>query len=325
MTPCNPDRSRGIQAVLIWFVALAFAVTVARAQQPQARLPQPVYRTYQRPPTMRSLARPVTRPLTQPTVARPMPTRPRIYPRSTPARQPTPRAPELFALHPFAPYTSALPALAAPDFRAGFQPRGAWIGARGYFNSFLFGGWPLSAYWNWQASPNEQMLPLGFGMWPACDSASIPGRFWSAGPCFGVEDYQSLATNYQNQQVAEGAPQYYRPSLEFIIQPEEAPSSTTAKPSQPENKPNMVVCLTNGNQTEVSDWWVTNGRFYFIPINGPSNGTVNPSNAKTQTVDLDALDLQKTIEENEKRGRTFILNFTPPDERPTSPPLPSNR
>lgn len=76
----------------------------------------------------------------------------------------------------------------------------------------------------------------------------------------------------------------------------------------------MVIDLTNGKEMEVSDWWVTGGRLYFVPING-----------KTQSVDLDALDLEKTIDANEKRGRTFMLNFTPPDERPKSPTSPSTQ
>lgn len=316
MTARNPDRSRGMRAVWILSAALILLAPVARAQQPAARAPRPIYRTSQQPIA--------ARPLTQPTIARPV--RPTTYPQAMPARRPVLRrlprtseagiyvAPQMLAARPFAPYSFAPPALPASDFSAAtFHPWGAWLGARGYFNSFLFGGWPLNAAY-WQVPPNEQMLPLGFGMWPACDSASIPGRFWTAGPCFGAGDYSSLATNYQNEIQMESAPQYYRPALEFIVQPGAAPPSAKTQPSQPENKPNMVVCLTDGREMEVSDWWVTEGKFYFIPING-----------QTQTVDLNILDLQKTIEENESRGRTFILNFTPPDERPALPALPSNQ
>jgi hypothetical protein len=324
MAETDRNRSHGMQAAWALLAALTFAMPVARAQQSPARPPQPVYRTYQQP-----MARPVTRPPIQPMVARPMPTRPTMmYRQSMPARRPrwqmirplpttsvrTLTAPEPFASRPFAPYGLARPLLPPPNFRAAFRPRSAWIGARGYFNSFLFGGWPLNAYGYWQVPPTEQMLPLGFGMWPACDSANIPGRFWSAGPCFGVGDYQSLQTGNQNESLTPSA-QYYPPALEFIVQPEAAATSSSIKPSQPEKKPNMVVCLTNGNEMEVSDWWVTEGRFYFVPI----------TNGKTQTVDLNTLDLQKTIEENEKRGRTFILNFTPPNERPTSLAPASNR
>lgn len=158
-------------------------------------------------------------------------------------------------------------------------------------------------------------------MWPACDSASIPGSFWTTGPCFGPGDYQSLAPNNQNQSLAASVPAYYLPPLDFIIQPEGSSTSTKAQPAHPAKMPNMVVCLTNGHQTEVSDQWVTHGKFYFIPVKNSANGAPG---GKPQTVDLETLDLQKTIVENEKRGRTFILNFTPPDERPKSP-VPSNQ
>ncbi len=315
MTARNRNGSCETRAAWILVVALILAVPVARAQDPAATR-HPMFRTYQRP----IMPRPVARPM----ISRAMPARPMIYRQAMPARRPILRSPRTSAaptyvepqvLSPrsFAPYGPARAGLPASDFHAGFQARGA-----AYFNSYLFGGWPLNAYGYSQVPPQYQMLPLGFGMWPACDSAAIPGRFWSAGPCFGQGDYPSLTSSYQNQSMAESVPPYYLPPLDFIIQPEAAPTSTKAQPSHPQTKPNMVVWLTNGQETEVSDWWVTQGRFYFVPISGTSAG-------KAQTVDLNTLDLQKTIVENEKRGRTFILNFTPPSERVTVPAPPSNQ
>ncbi|MGA9885667.1 MAG: hypothetical protein WBQ34_18265 [Candidatus Acidiferrales bacterium] len=184
------------------------------------------------------------------------------------------------------------------------------MGPRGYFNSFLFGGDYVNGFGYWEAAANYQTLPLGFGLWPACDSAAIPGRFWTIGPCAGIGDYQAVTPATENEYTAQ---QYFQTPLEIIEEPQPAaPPSTQKPPLAPAQKQNMLVCLTNGLNTEVSDWWVAEGRFYFIPVHG-----------KAESVDLGALDLQKTIEENEKRGRTFILNFTPPSERPVLPMLPS--
>jgi hypothetical protein len=316
MTGRSPIRLCQVRPAWILFVVSILAVPIARAQHHAAAAPRPIYRTYQRP----MMARPVVRPPLRTMMARPMPARPMMYQRAMPARRPVLRslprssavrayvAPRTFARRLFVPYSSARMGLPASDFHAGIRSRGAWIGPLGYFDSFLF-GWPLNAYGYWPSPSNYPMLPLGFGMWPACDSASMPGSFATVGPCFGMGDYQSLEPNYQNQLLAESAPEYYQPPLELFVQPQPTPSSAKAQPTQPQKKPNMVVCLTNGQQTEVSDWWVTRGRFYFIPISGPLSG-------KTQTVDLNTLDLQKTIETDESRGRTFILNFTPPNERP---------
>lgn len=99
---------------------------------------------------------------------------------------------------------------------------------------------------------------------------------------------------------------------EISIAGTQASAPAATKPAPVEKKPNMAVYLTDGRAVPVSDWWVTEGRFYFITLKGA-----------TESVDLSTLALRKTIEENEKQGLTFILNFTPPNERPVLPELPS--
>jgi hypothetical protein len=305
-------------------VLLLLAASPAYAQRP-ATAPRPTFRMYQRPIAPRPMPRPM--------VTRPVPVRPMVYPRMMPVPRPSIRPlprpmpvrayvppqtitpPQTIAPHSFVPYTFVKPSVLNPNIRvSAFQPRSEWLGSRAYFNSFLFGGFLVNDFGYWQPPQNYQMLPLGFGLWPACDSASIPGSFWTAGPCAGIGDYQSLAPAYQNEYLEGTAPSPYSQPFIFL---EEAPGGPSAQqPSAPEKKANMVVCLRDGRQLEVSDWWVTEGRFFFIPISGPSK-------AKAQSVDLNTLDLKKTIDTNEQRGRTFMLNFTPPSERPVLPPWPS--
>lgn len=313
MAGLNPCKSRRTQLTAAFLgAAVLITAPMASAQRPAAR---PVYRSYQRPVISQLPARPA--------VSRPMPVRPMMYaqpmpvPRVPVRSMPRPLPARTYVL-PTAhtPYSFAQPAMPPvnfqPAFQPAFQPKVAWRGAGPgeYFNWFLFGGALVPDYGFWQVPSNYQMLPLGFGLWPACDSAAMPGRFWTIGPCFGAGDYQ-LAPAYENEYATGNmAPEYYQEPLFIVEQPEAPPAAKQS--SAPEVKPNMVICLTDGRQLEVSDWWVTEGRFFFIPVNG-----------KTESVDLDALNLKKTIETDEQRGRTFMLNFTPPDQRPVLPALPS--
>ncbi|GEM_PF-4715004 len=297
---------------------LLLAVSPAAAQR--VGVPRPAFRMYQRPVAPRPMPRPM--------VARPVPVRPMIYPRSMPVPRPSIRPlprpmpvrsyvlPRTIAPYSFVPYTFVQPAVHSPSFRVSAFPRSEWLGSRAYFHSFLFGGFLVNDFGYWQPPQNYQMLPLGFGLWPACDSASIPGSSWTIGPCAGIGDYQPLAPAYQNEYLEGTAPSLFSAPFLFLEQPSTAPSAQA--PSAPEKKANMVVCLRDGRQLEVSDWWVTEGRFFFIPISGPSK-------SKPESVDLNTLDLKKTIDTDEQRGRTFMLNFTPPADRPVLSPLPSNR
>lgn len=311
----NGWRWNGPAAAFLIAAAL-FVAPGSHAQLPVARS---VNRPYQRPVIVPPAARPA--------VPRPMPVRPMVYaqpiavprvappsmPRVVPARRYVVAA--QIPARTYTLYTLAQPAFAPLGFQPRFQPNGAWraIGPRGLFNLFLFGSAYVPDYGYWQIPSNYQMLPLGFGLWPACDSAAIPGRFWTIGPCMGMGDYQSLALAYQNEFAMENAqPPYYQAPVVIFEQPEPS-TSGAAQPNAPAVTANMVICLTDGRQIEVSDWWVTEGRFFFIPVKG-----------KTESVDLDALDLKKTIETDEQRGRTFMLNFTPPDQRPVLPALPAN-
>lgn len=195
-----------------------------------------------------------------------------------------------------------------------FSQRSDWQGAGrfGYFNPYWFGNPYFSNIGYFGQSANYQMLPLGFGLWPACDSSAIPGRFWTIGPCAGLGDYAAITPSSESEYAP--PPYYYQLPQEFIVEQPQAAAPTTKKPSTSEQSAKMVVYLTDGRALAVSDWWVTEGRFYFTTVAG-----------HTETVDLPTLDLRKTIEENEKQGLTFILNFTPPNERPVLPALPSER
>ncbi|MGH9616833.1 MAG: hypothetical protein ACRD28_08840, partial [Acidobacteriaceae bacterium] len=237
-------------AVIALAVAIGSAPKAARAQQAAghpATSTRPIYRTYtQRQPPARpvrpmQLAYPRAMPIRRPVI--------RQFPRPTQAR--TYVAPRTFT-----PRSIVPPKYAQSGFRqAGLrdtpsQPTGKWrgLGPRGYFNSYLFGGSFVSDFGYWVPSANYQMLPLGFGLWPACDSAAIPGRFWTIGPCSGIGAYQWVASPAEN--VYPPQP-YFQTPLEIIEEPQPAaPLSTQKSPAEPAEKPNMIVSLTNGQNAE---------------------------------------------------------------------------
>ncbi|MGH9715920.1 MAG: hypothetical protein ACRD4R_04210 [Candidatus Acidiferrales bacterium] len=325
----SQTRRRGWIEVLVFLASAIALATLApgAAVAQRAAVRRPPAARYVRPRHMMRPMRPI-----RPAVPRSMPIRRTIL-RMPPgpagfryARRMPVQHPAIGRMHSIAPVgartfvaprTFAAPVIARRNFgalrmsRPGFARQ--WIGARGFYvNPTLFGGAYFTGSDTWE-SRNYQMLPLGFGLWPACDSASIPGRFWTIGPCAGIGDYVSVTPSNQSQYMNETAalPYFYEPEI-FLEQPQAA-QRAAKRTSAPQKKANMVVYLTDGRALAVSDWWVTEGRFYFTPLNGAN-----------QSVDLPTLDLQKTIEENEKQGLTFILNFTPPGERPVLPALTSN-
>ncbi len=140
-------------------------------------------------------------------------------------------------------------------------------------------------------------MPLGFGLWPACDSAATPGRFWTVGPCFGLGSYSAELTPMP----AQPAP-YIPPLTLFEGQPSSGPSAAQP-PSAPAPPATMILYLKDGKTIAATDWWVALGRLRYITDSG-----------QTGAVDVMQLDLERTNKENQKRGLDFRLKFTPPSD-----------
>lgn len=136
-------------------------------------------------------------------------------------------------------------------------------------------------------------LPLGFGLWPACDSPSIPGVFWTVGPCFGVGSYPA-------EFASAATPAPYVPPLILFSPP---PSGATAQPQQPSPSPAVTLYMTDGSTVVAQDWWIAQGRLQYITESG-----------QTGAVDVLKLDIDRTIKENQKRGLEFRLKFTAPSD-----------
>jgi len=65
---------------------------------------------------------------------------------------------------------------------------------------------------------------------------------------------------------------------------------------QAEASPLILLFLKEGTVYGVTDYWLEGGRLHYLTSYGGEN-----------TIDVDQLDLQKTVDENFKRGVTFVL------------------
>jgi hypothetical protein len=148
-------------------------------------------------------------------------------------------------------------------------------------------------------------MPLGFGLWPACDSAGTPGVFWTVGPCFGIGDYSAESAAGVASAYSRGAAPLSADLFPLIV-PEQEPSGAAAEntPNATTPAPAMVLYFTNGQSIAATDWWVTLGRLQYVTESGT-----------TSSVDVSQLDIEQTIKKNQTRGLEFHLRFTPPSER----------
>ncbi len=149
-------------------------------------------------------------------------------------------------------------------------------------------------------------LPLGWGLWPACDSSASPGVFWTVGPCFGIGSYSEELAPVVSIEYPLGV----TPPSGYLLPPiflaTQAPPSAAAGPTRTAAPPpTMLLYLTNAQTIAVSDWWVAHGRLQYVAASGAPG-----------VIDLSQLDLEGTIKQNEARGLEFHLKFTPPSDRP---------
>jgi hypothetical protein len=75
-----------------------------------------------------------------------------------------------------------------------------------------------------------------------------------------------------------------------------APDSNPVASNVAESTAAVVLYLNDGKTYEVSDYWVADNQLHYISNHGSES-----------TIDLDQVDLQRTVDENAKRGTQFTL------------------
>jgi hypothetical protein len=159
---------------------------------------------------------------------------------------------------------------------------------------------------------------LGFGFapawglgWDQCD----PGWGWGYSSFCGPDDYTYGYYGPDAYLPAPPPPDEYEPEYPQPQEPEgnylyEAPSGT--QQSSGDNHYSVVVYLKDGTVYVVSDYWLSGGELHYRLGDGSEYG-----------IDVNDIDLQKTVDINAKRGIDFTLRNTPPQDQ-TVPAPPAN-
>jgi hypothetical protein len=167
----------------------------------------------------------------------------------------------------------------------------------GGFGFFGFGGlgfgYPFWAFVGPNCNP--------FSAWPwvyGCNSFGYWDGYEGFGPAFDSSVYEQ-----ENEQEIE--PQSQEPeTFTWAPPPESSPEEIEAE------KPLTVLFLKNGAVYAVTDYWIQDNKLYYVTSYGGEN-----------TIDMDEIDLQKTVDVNANRGVEFILKPSP-EQNPQDPPQP---
>ncbi len=102
---------------------------------------------------------------------------------------------------------------------------------------------------------------------------------------------------YSYQPAPESSSEQVQPAMQSAQPSEfEGPGSTAAEHALA-TEPLALIFLNDGTNYQVSDYWVERGRLHYVTSYGAEN-----------SIAIDGLDLQRTVDENWKNGVQFILH-----------------
>jgi hypothetical protein len=188
-----------------------------------------------------------------------------------------------------------------PRFGSGY----GFFGPGYFYSPFLFGFGlglygPCNAFaWNWD--PNWSYDCNSLGYW------GYPGGYGG----YGYYDYSSGDLYSQPGDSGGADNSSYTPQ----IAPESSASPESAESNANESSQNPVVLyLNDGTSFSVTDYWVADYKLHYI------------AGGRESALDLDQIDVQRTVDMNAARGVTVTLKPAPggaPDA-PSTSPAPSN-
>ncbi|HEV2420737.1 MAG TPA: hypothetical protein VGS59_03425 [Candidatus Acidoferrales bacterium] len=233
---------------------------------------------------------PLAAPFARPAV-RPMPTSPARLPGAAPGSPflgDTPGRPVVFSPFVFN------PSLSNPAFFFRFHPIGGCFSS---FNCFGFGFGPSNPFF------------LGFGFGP-CFSGGFGcgfGPFGFGDLAFNDFGFGGFGNGWFYPPAPEIPPPPVNPTQEnppldfapnYYFLPE------VPEPQNTQQKPTVKLVLKDGTIFDVYSYWLDNNQLFYITT----------YNIKT-SIPVDDLDLQKTVDLNQKLGVTFTLSNKPPDQQ----------
>jgi hypothetical protein len=129
--------------------------------------------------------------------------------------------------------------------------------------------------------------------------------YYSGAPDYGGSDLNFNITTPPSSREDMGAPEDNAGDWQ------DAPADTSQQ-NNANPQPYAVLILRDGSSYAVSDYWLAAGKLHYVTSYGGEN-----------SIDVNQLDLQRTVNENALRGVTFTLRPAPDSNAPASqhPPL----
>ena len=177
------------------------------------------------------------------------------------------------------------------------------------WGGFFDWGWPYwGVGWGWPG----YWGPGWNDPWWALDGyVGYPADGYEYGPPYAPPSNDSEYGDYYSY-----GPPYARPdsdSNDYSAQETEQPTTSYLSNTGPAtgnvaaSKPTILLYLTDGSIYPATDYWISGGKFHYVVSYGGEGA-----------VDMGEVDLQRTINENAKRGVRFSLRPRP--DSPNAPP-----
>lgn len=160
----------------------------------------------------------------------------------------------------------------------------------GYWSPY----WSAYPWWRWPAPyyayPPPSLPPAGYGVYDDNNSGSSdPVSSSNPAPAVNSSSADQNAPAGSSTDADQSAP----PS-------QGSPNTNPVTGNVAESTPTVLLYLKDGTMYAASDYWVADNQLHYVVNYGGES-----------VVDFDQVDLQRTVDENAKRGTAFILKAKP--------------
>jgi len=169
-------------------------------------------------------------------------------------------------------------------WRCGF----GWGFGLGWWPGWGFGwgfGWPLFGYWDWGPAWIDPIWG-----WPGYDRYKYPANY---GPGYSYDDNSSYSA----------PPEGYQGS-DVVASPIDEGQPTASSLDAGIDMPTLLY-MRDGSVFAANDYWVENGKLHYVV-----------SNSTEKIVDLDQVDVKRTIAENVSLGKRVTFKARPTHSEP---------
>jgi hypothetical protein len=182
-----------------------------------------------------------------------------------------------------------------------FYPPYPYLGYPAYGYYGLGFGFGCNPFWGWNYGSAFGCDGSGYG--------SYGGYYGSAyGYGGGYSDPSSTDVDTYPSDYDSGASNESNPSTW-----QNPPADNSSAEPTPAPKPDTLIYLKDGSSYEVMSYWLDNGQLHYITNYGGEN-----------SLDMNQLDLQRTVDENAQRGANFTLRPAPTAPAASAPAPPAS-